>query len=421
MPRSVELFAGGGGMAIGMFNAGFEHEQLIERDPRACHILRVNADRSPDLWKREHVREADVRTWLKEVPDLGLEGIDLVAGGPPCQPFSISGAHAGENDERNMFPASVEAVRILKPKCFVFENVPGLLRPTFKPYYDYIADWLTKPSVRPRSKDEHWTAHHGRILNTKRPGLSYKVHQQVIDAADIGVPQSRKRVFLVGIRTDLPGVDRWSAVQPTHTMDQLLREQWITEAYWQRHGITKPEIPERYRTRVELLRSTGDWADEELAWRTTRDAISDLPPPKDNVDIPTVLNHRGIPGARVYARHRGGWIDWPAKTLKAGVHGVAGGEAMIRFQDDSVRYLTVRESARIQTFPDDYEIPGTRTAAMRALGNAVAVEVAAEVGRRLRVVLDDEPLEQQPLPQTVPAQRRLAADGRGSGAAYARC
>jgi len=218
----------------------------------------------------------------------------------------------------------------------------------------------------------------------------------VIEAADIGVPQTRKRVFLIGIRADLPGVDRWSPVQPTHTKDQLLRDQWITGAYWQRHGIKKPEIPERYQARVELLRSTGDWADEELAWRTTRDAISTLPSPRDDVDASNVLNHRGIPGARVYARHRGGWIDWPAKTLKAGVHGVAGGEAMIRFHDDSVRYLTVRESARIQAFPDDYEIPGTRTAAMRALGNAVAVEVAAEIGRRLRVVLSGEVSELQP-------------------------
>jgi DNA (cytosine-5)-methyltransferase 1 len=391
MPRSVELFAGGGGMAIGMFRAGFEHEQLIERDPRACTILRTNADRSPDLWKRENVREADVREWLKEAPGLGLEDIDLVAGGPPCQPFSISGVHAGENDERNMFPASVEAVRILKPKCFVFENVPGLLRPSFKPYYDYIADWLAKPSVRPSGHDEHWTSHHARIVKTKRPALSYQVHRQVIDAADIGVPQARKRVFLIGIRTDLPGVNRWSAVQPTHTKDQLLREQWITGAYWRRHAIRKPELPEQYRSRVELLRSTGDWTEEERAWRTTRDAISGLPSPKDDIDAPPFLNHRGIPGARVYARHRGGWIDWPAKTLKAGVHGVAGGEAMIRFDDGSVRYLTVRESARVQTFPDDYEIPGTRTAAMRALGNAVAVEVAAEIGRRLRAVLEQQP------------------------------
>ncbi|GAB3855796.1 hypothetical protein GCM10029963_51120 [Micromonospora andamanensis] len=80
MPRSVELFAGGGGMALGMFNAGFEHEQLIEKDPRACKILETNAERSPDLWKKENVRNMDVLSWLKEAPGLGLVDIDLVAG-----------------------------------------------------------------------------------------------------------------------------------------------------------------------------------------------------------------------------------------------------------------------------------------------------------------------------------------------------
>jgi DNA (cytosine-5)-methyltransferase 1 len=387
MPRSVELFAGGGGMALGMFNAGFEHEQLVENDPRACKILETNADRSPDLWKRENIRNMDVLDWLKEAPRLGLDDIDLVAGGPPCQPFSISGAHAGENDKRNMFPAAVETVRILRPKSFVFENVPGLLRASFKPYYDYIFDQLGKPSVRPRNSGEHWTDHHERIIKTKRPALAYRIHRQVIEAADLGVPQTRKRVFLIGIRTDVPGCDRWTNVPLTHDKDSLLREQWVTGNYWKRNKLKKPEMPERFGPRVEMLRR-----DQELfsgkPWQTIRDAIRKLPEPEDDEDAPAVLNHRAIPGARSYPGHRGGWIDWPAKTLKAGVHGVAGGEAMIRFNDGSVRYLTVRESARVQTFPDTYELPGTRTAAMRALGNAVAVDVAEIIGARLRAVLE---------------------------------
>lgn len=391
MPRSVELFAGGGGMALGMFNAGFEHEQLIEKDPRACKILETNAERSPDLWKKENVRNMDVLKWLKEAPGLGLVDIDLVAGGPPCQPFSISGAHAGENDGRNMFPAAVETVRILRPKCFVFENVPGLLRPSFKPYYDYIYDQLSKPSVKPKSGDsEHWADHHKRILQTKRAGLNYRVYRQVIEAADVGVPQTRKRVFLIGIRTDVPGWDRWTDIIPTHNRDALLRDQWIVGSYWKRHGIKRPEMPETFQARVEALRR-ADELFESSPWQTTRDALvkhPKLPKPRDGKDTPDVLNHRGIPGARTYPGHQGSWIDWPAKTLKAGVHGVAGGEGMIRFHDDSVRYLTVRESARIQTFPDTYEIPGTRTAAMRALGNAVAVDVAGIIGKKLREVLN---------------------------------
>lgn len=146
-------------------------------------------------------------------------------------------------------------------------------------------------------------------------------------------------------------------------------------------------MPEVFRARVRALRREERFF-ESAAWCTTREAILGLPIPRNGKDAEDVLNHRGIPGARSYRGHNGGWIDWPAKTLKAGVHGVCGGEAMIRFNDGSLRYLTVRESARVQSFHDEYEIPGTRTAAMRALGNAVAVSVAEKIGRRLRRVLN---------------------------------
>ncbi|MFC9818576.1 DNA cytosine methyltransferase [Streptomyces erythrochromogenes] len=388
MPRSVELFAGGGGMALGMLKAGFEHEQLVERDPRACSILRQNAASSPALWSGENIREMDVLHWLKDAQNAGLEDIDLIAGGPPCQPFSISGAHAGENDERNMFPAAVETVRVLRPKCFVFENVPGLLRSSFEPYYQYVIDQLAKPSVRPRKSDEDWPKHQARIRKTKRPSLSYHVHRQVIEAADVGVPQTRKRVFLIGTRADISSADDWVDVPMTHSKDTLLRDQWVTGTYWDTRNLSKPPTPENVKARVELLRREDALFETSLPWRTTRDALVGMPEPLDATDAVGFLNHRGIPGARTYTRHQGGWIDWPAKTLKAGVHGVAGGEAMIRFSDNSVRYLTVRESARIQTFPDNYELPGSRTAMMRALGNAVAVEVAALIGQQLRKTLD---------------------------------
>lgn len=367
-------------MALGMLKAGFEHDQLIELHAAPCEILRSNAERDPTLWKSENVRQMDVRDWLKEHATRKLGGIDLVAGGPPCQPFSIGGRRAGHADYRNMFPAAVDVIRELRPRMFVFENVPGLLRANFLPYYLYIVDCLTRPSIKP-GIDEDWTAHHERIKRA-RPEVEYHVHRQVVEAADLGVPQMRKRVFIVGIRADIGEPGTWQDLPSGHSRAALLHDQWVTGKYWEEHSIAPPPMPGKFQSQVRQLKRAGEAPSGER-WRTTRDALRKLPDPRDDHDMPGVPNHRGIPGARTYRGHTGGWIDWPAKTLKAGVHGVCGGEGMIRFSDASIRYLTVREAARIQTFPDGYQLPELRTIAMRALGNAVAVNVATAIGRKL--------------------------------------
>ena len=121
----------------------------------------------------------------------------------------------------------------------------------------------------------------------------------------------------------------------------------------------------------------------EERWRTIRDCIKGLPKPVDRHPAAEVVNHEGIPGARAYLKHSGSQLDWPAKTIKAGVHGVSGGEAMIRFDDGTLRYFTVREAARMQGFPDSYEFPVARSRSMGAIGNAVAVPLAALLARRL--------------------------------------
>src|SRR5690606_26287424 len=115
-------------------------------------------------------------------------------------------------------------------------------------------------------------------------------------------------------------------------------------------------------------------------WRTVRDALEGLPEPKAKSPR-GVHNHVLQPGARSYPGHTGSPVDLPAKTLKAGDHGVPGGENMLRRVDGTVRYFTVRESARLQTFPDDYELHGSWTEAMRQLGNAVPVELARQVAK----------------------------------------
>lgn len=378
---SVELFAGGGGMALGTRNAGFEHLALVEWYKPAATILRHNAEIHPNLWNKVDVHEKDVRIWLKQT-DLKEGQVDLVAGGPPCQPFSLGGVHAGDEDDRNMFPAALDVVRKLRPKFVIFENVPGLTRPSFAPYFSYIRHQLEKPTVTP-NEDELWAEHDARINEARPRSLKYNVTQHLIDAADFGLPQNRRRVFLIGIRADLPNADTWPGeIDGEFSRDALLYDQWVTGDYWTAHGMAMPELPDGMEERKRELKELG--RPEKARWQTIRDAVVGLPDPVAGVEADDFTNHRGIPGARAYPKHSGSPFDWPAKTIKAGVHGVSGGEAMIRFDDNSLRYLTVRESARIQGFPDDYEFPVARSRGMGAIGNAVAVPIAELLAKRLR-------------------------------------
>lgn len=377
-PQSIELFAGGGGMALGMLQAGFAHRVLIEWWAPAARVLRHNAQRNPDLWKPDAVHEVDIREAHHLLGERGQT--QLVAGGPPCQPFSLAGVHAGDNDERNMFPAALDVVRSTLPELVIFENVPGLTRAGFAPYLDYVKAQLRRPEVQPR-QDELWHEHNRRILTSNHPE-AYRVYQHEIDAADLGVPQCRRRVFLIGIRTDVAGADTWAGVFPSHNRDVLLHQQYVTGDYWERHGLRRRLPPPRLAAQVLRIERTGV-AGDLAPWVTLRDVLLTIPPP--NSEPPEGWpNHYAIPGARVYAKHTGSPIDLPSKTIKAGVHGVSGGEAMIRHLNGHVRYLTIREAAIAQGFPRDYEFPGYRSRVMGVIGNAVAVQVAATLGMALR-------------------------------------
>jgi DNA (cytosine-5)-methyltransferase 1 len=168
----------------------------------------------------------------------------------------------------------------------------------------------------------------------------------------------------------------------------LLRDQWVTGEYWERHKVPKkkrPQLLPRSQGRIERLRSAA-LLDVKQPWQTVRDAISDLPRPGDKAHQ-LIANHKFWPGARSYPGHTGSLLDSPAKTLKAGDHGVPGGENMLAMPDGSVRYFTVRESARLQTFPDEYTFQGSWSEAMRQLGNAVPVRLAEVVASSVAITL----------------------------------
>jgi DNA (cytosine-5)-methyltransferase 1 len=374
--RSVELFAGAGGLALGTELAGFHPELVVEWDQWACDTIRHNQETGYPLVRDWRVFQGDVRqvNWTEFA---GLE-LDLVSGGPPCQPFSLGGKHRAASDTRDMFPASVAVVRTLKPKAFIFENVKGLTRESFANYFQYILLQLSMPEIVARDR-ESWTEHLKRLQSehtSTHTGLRYNVVPTLVNSADYGVPQQRHRVIIVGFRSDIDA--EWSFPRPTHSKEALLYDQWVTGRYWAERKIPRSKRPEA-PTETVIRRLKDFNRDLSLpAWRTVRDALSDLPQPRNN-DSTRHLNHILQTGARSYPGHTGSPIDLPAKTLKAGGHGVPGGENMMVMPDGSVRYFTVRESARLQTFPDRYELRGAWSEAMRQLGNAVPVILAQRV------------------------------------------
>lgn len=367
----VELFSGAGGLAKGIELSGTRHKAFVEWNKDACKTLSYN-------YKNQIIYNTDVR--LIDFKQFG--SVDIVSGGPPCQPFSLGGKHKGNTDKRDMFPYVCKAVSVCTPKAFIVENVKGILRKSFSTYFEYIVLRLTYPNVESR-KSEDWIEHLRRLekihTSGRYNGLKYKVVFRLLDAADYGVPQRRERVFIIGVREDL-GVE-WAFSEKTHSLDSLLWSQFVSGDYWNHHNIEPPKIESldrRVQKRVLQMQKQPTLFPPPLSpWRTVRDTIGRLPFPDSNGSFNE--EHILREGARTYPGHTGSYVDLPSKTLKAGDHGVPGGENMIRYRDGRVRYYTTFEAKRIQTFPDDYKIFGSWTESMRQIGNAVPVKLGHRI------------------------------------------
>lgn len=376
--NSLELFSGVGGLAKGLERSGFKHLQFVEHNKHAYASLCHN-------FEAEKVFFGDIRDFdLARVND-----IDIVAGGPPCQPFSLGGKHKADRDSRDMFPHAIRAIERLRPKAFIFENVKGLLRQTFSDYFKYILLRLSYPGFSTEDALD-WRQQLSTLQNISRfscTGTTYNVQFKLINAANYGVPQTRERVVIVGIRSDLNC--SWKFPPETHSADRLLWDMHVTGEYWERHGISKSErssVDPSMESKIDrLVKKYGMFEPALMPWRTVQDVLGDLPDPISNHGL---CDHVFRDGARSYPGHTGSVLDLPAKTIKAGDHGVPGGENMLRFPNGQVRYLTVLEAKRLQTFPDDFVVKGGWGESMRQIGNAVPVLLAEIMGHELMKTLN---------------------------------
>jgi len=376
--RSAELFAGCGGLAFGLSRAGFKPAIIVECDADTVRTLRANKEKRLANVSEWPIDERDVR----HVDFRELRNIALISGGPPCQPFSIGGKHLGQKDPRNMWPEAIRAVRQIMPDAFIFENVRGLLRPAFSRYLDYIVKQLEYPHITAK-RGERWTDHLARLRrhaqNPRTGDPAYRVMAQPINAADYGAPQKRYRTLIMGLATRH---EEWSFPKPTHSQAALVWSKHVSGDYWDRHDVRRISEPTS-DAELQILRRLRESKQEPRGrpWRTVRDVLSDLPPAGRRTR--DIQGHWQHPGARVYANHTGSDWDEPAKALKAGDHGVPGGENVICNRRGSPRYFTIREMARLQCLPDNFAITGSWKAATRQLGNAVPAVIGEHFGRAI--------------------------------------
>ena len=186
---ALELCAGGGGQALGLEQAGFEHAALIENDVAACNTLRLNR---PNWNVLEH-------NLFEPLKLNQFRGVDLVCGGLPCPPFSVAGKQLGERDERNLFNVGINYVDELRPRAVMFENVRGMLDPRFSDYRNWISARLKK--------------------------MGYVADWKLLHAVDFGVSQLRPRVLLVAIKNNFATGFSWpDAEQPPPRVGELLKD-----------------------------------------------------------------------------------------------------------------------------------------------------------------------------------------------------
>jgi DNA (cytosine-5)-methyltransferase 1 len=371
--KVIEIFSGAGGLSLGIERAGFQHKLAIDNSIDACKTISLNRN-----W---NILQTDISAYHFASNNSEL---DLLAGGPPCQPFSSGGKHNAENDSRDRFPDAIRAVRELKPKSFLFENVSGLMRKQWKDYVNYLTLQLNEPEIMAKPS-ETWLEHSSRLafeLNrkSKNQRLQYQVHVEQVNAADYDVPQIRNRVFFVGFRDDLHA--RWNLPSTSSSEDSL-----VSGEYWDEHKTSMIEGSQSELRRAQVLLDQN-FLPVKPRWKTVRDAINDLGEPIDHgLRTRTKTTHSFVAGARSYIGHTGSALDWPSKAIKSGVNGIGGGENMLRAENGSVRYFSDLEMLRLQTFPEKYQVAGTRSSAIKQIGNAVPPTLAYVFAESIRLSL----------------------------------
>ncbi|WP_184413077.1 DNA cytosine methyltransferase [Xanthomonas translucens] len=321
-PAVIDLFAGAGGLSLGLQEAGWKALAACDFDASACATYRANL--GGDVFVGD-VRQVDWTQFRGKA--------HLVAGGPPCQPFSVAGSQLASEDRRDMLPEFVRAVREVRPKLFLMENVAGLVSAKNLPYFEEKLEELRS--------------------------LDYEVIFKVLNAADFGVPQERNRVIVLGATGGA------KLKFPTRTYGIKGRPHRSAREALQGAPADSPNLAVTTYAKNPVVRPSP-WAGM-LVNGGGRPI---------NLDRPSQTIPASAGGNRTHIVDEAGvLLDYHRYLMSGG--GVRSGMV------PGVRRLTARESARLQSFPDSFRFVGERSSVYRQIGNAVPPLLAKAVGREL--------------------------------------
>ncbi|TVP60386.1 MAG: DNA (cytosine-5-)-methyltransferase [Nodularia sp. (in: Bacteria)] len=361
---SISLFAGAFGLDLGMEQAGFHTVSVVEIDPDATKTIVFNRPHLAESAVPRDIQLVSAQTLLEEggrVLNLGRAlrpgEVDLVTGGPPCQPFSTAGKRQSIGDPRgSLFMDFIRVVKEIKPRFFVMENVRGLLSAPLqhRPHVHRGVGFL------PLEPDEMQGAAL-RVVLAEMKNIGYSVVYHLLEAADYGVPQSRQRVVFIGSRDHEP----LSFPLPTHCKNGIKLPKWHTLQEALRGLIDpKPEFFPYSHNRLKYLKLLKAGQN----WRY----------------LPDELKEEAMGGAyksgggKVGFYRRLGW-NKPSPTVTTSPHQ----KATDMCHPEELRPLSVRECAWIQTFPDDWVFYGSCASKYRQIGNAVPVQLARAIGKHI--------------------------------------
>jgi DNA (cytosine-5)-methyltransferase 1 len=336
----IETFAGAGGMALGLIQAGFDVKEAFDIDPWAVETYRRNI--------ADHISERDIRKVKgKELlNEVGLKDLDLLSGGPPCQGFSKQkrGAHLNADERNDLVREYARLIDEVSPKAFIFENVQIFGQKRGRELIDYVEERL-----------------HG-----------YRIHRYFVYASDFGLAQRRSRFMMIGVRKDIShDVPVLGMAEKIATVREAIGDLPPPPADFTEH----PDIANHIKCRITPL---------------NEERFRHVPPGGGWYDIPERLRlncHNGVD------RSKGGWpdvygrLEWDGQcpTITAGFDSFTRGRYG---HPEQHRSLTLREGARLQGFPDKFRFYGTRYDVRLQIGNAVPPPLAKAAGEAVRRILE---------------------------------